>query len=146
MDEFQTSIKLNRKAKTAIILGLSPFILFLGFNLILSIINHEFGEMDCWKEKKYLNLEFSGLIIEKDRDAKNHMDEYITILNLSNEKQRIYLYSKPKQLWTKLEINDSITKKKNSMDFQITRQKKIIIISPSFNCNEDDFWLDPYNE
>ena len=141
--EESNNIRLNRAEKIAIIIGFSPIVLPLLFYLCITIINFEFGEIECQRKRDYLELEFSGKVIEKGIDVENHMFEYIELINSSSRKERIYLMDKVDQLWEKIVVNDYIEKRKESLVFTIERKSKIIPINLCFDCNENDFWINP---
>ncbi|MFV8376520.1 hypothetical protein [Flavobacterium sp. LB1P71] len=104
---------LNKKDK--IIIG--SMLLFI-FSLIF-ILNH-FGYFENSKRDQILDEVFKTSVVEKYTNKSEHMTP---MLKLSNGNEMINYFPKHN---VKLNIGDSLIKRKSSTDMQVYRNKKLI--------------------
>jgi hypothetical protein len=133
--------KFKRPEKIALILAASPLILLFLVNFIVASINGTSGNKECYYQQKYLDLKFDGIVKDKGLDRENHNYPFIDIISSQNMIDHIFLLEKKSELWDKVEVNDSIIKEKESLDFNVVRDNLKFILKPTFNCGPKDFWI-----
>jgi hypothetical protein len=137
----ETDFKLSKKAKIALLISFSPIFLIFIISAIISSINANKGNIECFYQKQYSELNFNGSIIKKDLDSDNHMYPFIDVQDSTKHIFHISLYFKQETLWDNLKVKDIILKSPGSLDFKITRDSISFNISTNFDCEKDDFWI-----
>jgi hypothetical protein len=138
----QTDFNLSKKTKIALLISFSPLFLIFIISAIISSINANKGNIECFYQKQYSELDFSGLIIKKDLDSDNHMYPFIDVQDSTKHISHIFIIFKQETLWDNLNVKDKIIKRPGSLDFKITRDSISFNISTNFDCKKDDFWID----
>jgi hypothetical protein len=133
--------KFKKPEKIALIFAASPLILLFLISFVVATINGTWGNKECAWKQEYLNLNFTGSVKIKGLDIDNHGYPFIEIVSPVNKIDHIFLIEKKSELWDKIEANDYIIKQKGTLDFNVTRDTVHLILTPSFDCGLNDFWI-----
>ncbi|WP_276379387.1 hypothetical protein [Flavobacterium sp. H4147] len=98
------------------------FFLMLGFAITVSTCSYFSNESRISKEiyKNMFEENFSGLIVKKYLDKRNHMSHTFQL----NDSSEVYGYS---FIWEKTEVGDSLVKKANSRFVKIFKKDTTIV-------------------
>ncbi|MDD2636179.1 MAG: hypothetical protein PHW82_11870 [Bacteroidales bacterium] len=90
----------------------------------------------CENKKTIVNdKEYKGLVINKYLDEKNHMNETVIIKD-SNAEILVLLNGDTSGLYDSINLNDSIYKKKESMEVLLVRDTHRAIYVINFDCDK----------
>lgn len=106
---------------------------------VVSITNFIFGNPDCLMDQRVKKIAINSSIYKKGKMKNNH--EMRAIWTNKNDVP-IEFYGDLIQIYNQLSVGDSLVKNQNELIFYIHKNDTVIVEKLSYNCNEDDFYLD----
>lgn len=109
-------------------------------NIITAYIffNLECKNAECSTQKRHRIRDFSGIILEKYINKKNHSMPYLKITNQNQKEEHILVYPiSNTHKYRRIMIGDSISKLRGELDYKIYRdEEQIEVIEFNFDCEK----------
>lgn len=94
------------------------------FILVLALILEK--QAPCNRTKKYKAMYINGVVQEKYLDKKHHLDETLILLNQRQSKVELDMSVELSGFYDKVMLDDSLFKKKNSLDLSVYRDNQLL--------------------
>ena len=112
------------------------FITLLGYVFFSNGNSDElFLSQECWRKKNVKAVEFSGIVEKNFVDSMNHNLPAISLLN-NGHSQTVHLYTEEAAAFLDtLKVNDSISKKANSLTYYISNKNSNYTVTLKLKCD-----------
>ena len=120
-NEWHDGLNENQARKyILIVLAMAAIIIFLFRKDIVKTFNW-YDQNEEWRKQDY-EQEYSGIIVKKGKDKRNHNFEFFQL----NDSSKIF--ENREKIWKKVYVGDSVYKRKNSKLLYIFRKGKTFVI------------------